>query len=145
MICVCIFVQVYEGRKANIQDITNPLNVIPLDGNATLQVKMTDMGEPGSSDKIAITVWNKDGGTWFSSNWNGTSTIEQVLGGGNLKVHGGAVCAVSGIQSTLITENALPARSPIVLEALSRIKSTAFIDNSLAIGAVLGYILVNKS
>ncbi len=78
--------------KCNIQDITDPLNVISLGGNQTLQVKMTDMGEPGSSDKIAITIWNSQGGVWFASNWNGTSTIEQILGGGNLKVHGGAPC-----------------------------------------------------
>ena len=75
---------VFNG-KANIQDITDPLSVIPIDGNATLQVAMTDKGEPGSSDSIAITVWNKAGGLWFSSNWYGTKTIEQILGGGNLQ------------------------------------------------------------
>jgi len=73
--------------KANIQDITNPLTPISIDGNAALQVTMTDNGEPGSNDTIAITVWNKSGGMWFSSNWTGTKTIEQTLGGGNLQVH----------------------------------------------------------
>ena len=73
--------------KSNIQDITNPLAPISIDGNATLQVQMTDAGEPGSNDTIAITVWNKNGGVWFASNWNGTKTIEQKLGGGNLQVH----------------------------------------------------------
>src|ERR1051326_2620629 len=73
--------------KASIQDITDPNSVISIDGNATLQVNMHDYGEPGSSDTIAITVWNKSGGLWFSSNWNGTKTSEQKLGGGNLVVH----------------------------------------------------------
>lgn len=77
---------------------------VSVDGNATLQVKMTDMGEPGSSDKIAITVWDKDGGLWFASNWNGTTTVEQVLGGGNLKVHGGAPCTPT---LTLVNEPAI--------------------------------------
>jgi hypothetical protein len=72
--------------KANIQDITNPLAPLSVDGNATLQVTMTDAGEPGSSDKIAITVWNKAGGLWFASHWNGSKTTEQLLSGGNLKV-----------------------------------------------------------
>jgi hypothetical protein len=72
--------------KANIQDITNPLAPISVDGNATLQVQMTDKGEPGSSDTIAVTVWNKSGGLWFSSNWSGTQTTEKLLGGGNLQV-----------------------------------------------------------
>lgn len=89
--------------KANITDITNQLAPVPIDGNATLQVKMTDMGEPGSSDKIAITVWNKSGGMWFASNWNGTTTIEQLLGGGNLKVHGGTPCTTSPSTTQTVT------------------------------------------
>jgi hypothetical protein len=72
--------------KANIQDITDPLNPISIDGNAALQMTLTDNGEPGSSDSIAITVWNKNGGLWYSSNWDGTKTIEQSLDGGNLVV-----------------------------------------------------------
>jgi len=71
--------------KANIQDITDPLAPISIDGNATLQVTMTDYGQP-TKDTIAITVWNKSGGMWFSSNWTGTKTQEQTLGGGNLAV-----------------------------------------------------------
>jgi hypothetical protein len=74
--------------KASIQDITNPnAPPISIDGGASLQVTMHDNGDPGSSDTIGITVWNKSGGMWFSSNWNGSATIEQLLGGGNLVVH----------------------------------------------------------
>jgi len=73
--------------KASIQDVTNPLLPLAIDGNATLQVTMLDKGEPGGGDTIGITVWNKGGGLWFSSNWNGSKTVEQTLGGGNLVVH----------------------------------------------------------
>ena len=74
--------------KGNIQDITfanDPLDprVIAVDGNASLQVTMTD---GGGSDSIAITLWNKTGGLWFASKWNGVRTIEQLLNGGNLQV-----------------------------------------------------------
>lgn len=74
------------NSKANIQDITDPLIPISIDGNAALQMTLTDNGEPGSSDSIAITLWNKNGGLWYSSNWDGTKTIEQNLDGGNLVV-----------------------------------------------------------
>jgi hypothetical protein len=79
---------VFNG-KANIQHITNASSgiVCAVDGNATLQVTMTDKGEPGGADTIGITVWNKSGGLWFSSEWTGTRTVEDVLGGGNLVVH----------------------------------------------------------
>jgi hypothetical protein len=80
---------IFNG-KATIQDITNPLSPISVDGNATLQVNMTDEGDPGSNDMIGIVVYNKSGGVWFSSNWNGVSTVQQTLGGGNLVVHGSA-------------------------------------------------------
>lgn len=73
--------------KANIKDITDPLNPISVDGNAALQVTMKDNGEPGSTDTIGITVWNKAGGLWYSSAWDGVTTVEQTIDGGNLVVH----------------------------------------------------------
>ena len=76
--------------KANIQDITDPDNTISLGGNLTLQVTMTDRGEPGSNDDIGITVWNNNGGLLYSSNWNGITTVNQLLAGGNLKVTSGS-------------------------------------------------------
>lgn len=72
--------------KANITDITNPLAPISIEGNGRLRISMTDAGEPGSNDKIAITVWNKNGVLWFTSDWDGTKTIEKNLVGGNLRV-----------------------------------------------------------
>jgi hypothetical protein len=60
--------------KASIQDVTDPLNPISIDGNATLQVTMTDRGEPGTNDSLGITVWNKSGGLWFSSSLPGPAT-----------------------------------------------------------------------
>ena len=62
-----------------------------LDGNATLQLDMIDYGEPGSTgpgpDQFAITVWNKSGNLWFSTRWNGTVSVLQLLDGGNVVAH----------------------------------------------------------
>ncbi|NBB23325.1 hypothetical protein GVN20_28500, partial [Runella sp. CRIBMP] len=93
--------------KANIQDITDPLNVIAVDGNATLQVEMTDNGEPGSTDMIGITVWNKSGGLWFASNWDGVRTTQKILGGGNLKASGGTAARVAAEEVIPVEELAL--------------------------------------
>src|SRR5574341_364776 len=63
--------------KANLRDITDPNNPIGLGGNLTLQMQMTDKGEPGLSDTISFALW--DGNKLlFSSNWDGTRTIEQI-------------------------------------------------------------------
>jgi hypothetical protein len=72
--------------KANLTDTTNPLAPISLGGNLTLQVTITDKGEPGSSDTIAFTLWSGNK-LVFSSEWNGSKTVEKILGGGNLVVH----------------------------------------------------------
>jgi hypothetical protein len=73
--------------KANITDVTDPLHPISVDGNATLQLWMTDNGDASTSDTLGIQVLNKNGGLWFSSNWTGIKTVEQSLEGGNLAVH----------------------------------------------------------
>jgi hypothetical protein len=72
--------------KSSIQDITNPASACAVDGDAPLQVTMTDNGSQTTPDSIGITVWNKSGGLWFSSNWDGTKTVEQSIAGGNLQV-----------------------------------------------------------
>ncbi|HKH61350.1 MAG TPA: T9SS type A sorting domain-containing protein, partial [Flavitalea sp.] len=71
--------------KANLQDITNSNAPISVGGNLTVQVNMTDRGEPGSTDGIGIQLWN---GTslWYSSHLLNNDTKEMYLSGGNLKV-----------------------------------------------------------
>ena len=102
---------VFNG-KANITDITNPASPLSLGGNSTLQVSMTDAGEPGTSDKIGIVVYNNSGGIWFSSNWDGIKTVQQTLGGGNLLVHsssnvGGSSAAMMATVATEPTPTSL--------------------------------------
>jgi len=74
--------------KGNIVDITYPLAPSVVDANASLQVSVTDAGEPGSADLLGVTVLNSSGALWFSSNWNGTKTVKQVLSAGNIQVRG---------------------------------------------------------
>lgn len=75
------------SSKANLTDVTNPLAPVSVSGGPfTLQMSLTDKGEPGKDDSIAVTLWS--GSTLvFSSNWNGAKSVEQLLGGGNLVVH----------------------------------------------------------
>jgi len=81
---------VLNGNKATLKgtatiyDITNGSS---LAGNATFEVSITDNGEPGSSDTIAITICDSANTLWFSSNWNGLRTAEQLLDGGNIRFY----------------------------------------------------------
>ncbi|HET9826656.1 MAG TPA: Ig-like domain repeat protein, partial [Chitinophagaceae bacterium] len=91
---------VFDG-KASIQDITDPSLPISIDGNASLHVEIVDRGEPGNTDSIAITVWNKDGGLWFASRWNGSRTTKQQLAAGNLVVSGRGGAPVTTSPTTI--------------------------------------------
>jgi hypothetical protein len=72
--------------NATITDITNGSVVV--DAAATFEATITDNGEPGSADTIAITVKNSAGALWFSSKWDSVNSksVEQLLGIGNLKL-----------------------------------------------------------
>lgn len=76
--------------KVSVQDITNPLAPVTIQDNATIKVEMTDRNESGTGDAIAITIWNKSGGLWFASNWNGWRNDDQVLAAGNIRINNGA-------------------------------------------------------
>lgn len=71
--------------KASVQDITDPLAPVAVEGGASLQLTLTDRGEPGDRDSLAVTLWSKTGALLFSSRWTGAATVEQFLGGGNLQ------------------------------------------------------------
>ena len=59
-----------------------------LGGNLQLQVKVTDRGEQGTNDDIAITLL--DGNLLlYSSKWTGKTTAQQLLSVGNIVVHSG--------------------------------------------------------
>jgi PKD repeat protein len=73
--------------KANLVDITDPNNPISIAGNLSLLISLTDRGDSPTTDSIGITLWNRNE-LWFSSNWAGTETIEQLLAGGNFVIHG---------------------------------------------------------
>jgi hypothetical protein len=102
--------------KANLQDVTNP-NIAPIAilGGLTLQLNLTDNGEPGNNDKIGVTLWN--GNTLvFSSNWVSTQTVEMLLNGGNLVVHNGVICPNNTkIDNTITAANAQMEVNPEVL------------------------------
>jgi hypothetical protein len=73
----------FQG-KASVIDVTNPKKPITIDSNATLQIDLTD--NASQPDQLGITIWNKNGGLYFSSQWNGTTTVQQTVGGGSLSV-----------------------------------------------------------
>ena len=78
----------FQG-KANVTDVTDEDNPISVIGNGNFSMAVTDNGVPGTLDLIAISLFTRQGGLTYSSNWTGTSTAQQNLDGGNIVVHTG--------------------------------------------------------
>src|SRR2546422_11779388 len=78
---ICWIKATFKGG-ANIQDVTNPANPISLDGGATLQMDMTDYGEPGSNgpagdETVGANVDKNTGRRPGARNWKGTEKGRQ--------------------------------------------------------------------
>tara|TARA_R110000868_G_scaffold11389_3_gene55910 strand:- start:73247 stop:76888 length:3642 start_codon:yes stop_codon:yes gene_type:complete len=133
---------VFDG-KCNIKDITYTNSASPeyikmyvtdgyptsVDGGALLHVTMTDMGEPGKYDSIGITVTSSKGGVWFSSNWNGIQSAEQIIDGGNLQVHGSS-SSIGTIPTALGFVMQSPVTSPVNYGTEITFKATITESNS---------------
>jgi hypothetical protein len=75
---------------------------------------MNDVSSGGQNDQVSILL--QSGSTiLFSSNWNGTKTVLQTLGGGNIQVRNAATPIVA-------TKATYPANAPIVETEVLKIK-----------------------
>jgi len=77
------------STKANLRDITDPLNPISLGGNLSLAMDAWESTTQnnGELDKIAVTLAGSGSqGLYFSSQWIGTGTVAQIINGGKIKV-----------------------------------------------------------
>ena len=101
--------------KSNLTDITNPLSPVSLGGNLILKVNMTDWGEPGTNDLIGVSLTDNNT-LLFSSHWNGLSTEEINLTGGNLVIHSNSVSA--GPQETDVVKTVKLLADTPVLDAV---------------------------
>ena len=92
--------------KANLKDITDPMNVISLGGSLDLAITLSDMGEPGDKDSIGVTLYGSTGSLLYSSGWQVSRTLEKELSGGNIIVQGGperdpVIDQDSGLKATI--------------------------------------------
>jgi hypothetical protein len=72
--------------------------------NYNLQINITDRGEPGSNDGIAITLVNGSNALVYSSNWITNVTTELKLNSGNLKLSSQFNPLASMMGTSLVTE-----------------------------------------
>jgi hypothetical protein len=107
------------SAKANLVEQLTDLSTVAIEGGATFQMVAF---QNGSNQQIAITLYRKAGGVWFSSNWNKTTAntqLQVVNSGSNVWVAGGgsapAKVAAAKVEENGVTEIGLSAYpSPFV-------------------------------
>jgi hypothetical protein len=85
---------------------------IPIEGAGTLILDAYDNGEPGSGgavipDQIGITVKNKSGRLWYTTNtYNSTTSLADPLplGGGNIQIRTGAALSTQSVTMNNIVQ-----------------------------------------
>jgi hypothetical protein len=86
------------NTKANLTDVTDPINTVSLGGNLDLTLDAVEATATGYSDKIAITL--KGTNLLYCSNWATNKAVLQTLGGGSIHVRTGAAKLVTFEEET---------------------------------------------
>ena len=99
------------NTKANLKDVTDPLNNIDLGGNHNLVLDAWDhiTANGGVSDKISVTLMGSTTNELlFSSSWISNATAAQTITGGNINVRNGSLNSGTSI-NTMTKSNQMEA------------------------------------
>ncbi len=108
----------YFNTKANYTDITDPLNPISGGGNMDLTVWMNDISTGGQNDEVGMQLSNGSQ-LLFASDWNGTKTMPQPLGGGNIQVRNMLAATAAPVTKTTNTANATVGGSAVAAQPVA--------------------------
>ncbi|WP_158010053.1 hypothetical protein, partial [Hymenobacter glacialis] len=74
------------NTKANLTDITDPLNTVSLGGGLDLSVQAFESTVSSNPHKIGVTLRSNTGELMFSNNWVASKTEMLALKGGKISV-----------------------------------------------------------
>jgi hypothetical protein len=89
------------SAKANLDEYVvngSTVTIVPIEGGATFQMEAY---QNNCNQQVAITLFRKAGGIWYSSRWeNGKTTRQQVNSNSKVFVEGGGSCTTNTIPVT---------------------------------------------
>jgi hypothetical protein len=83
------------SAKANLVEYLPNGTTVAIEGGSTFNMVVYKNATGACDQEVAITLYRKAGGVWFSSNWSGTETALQDLSEGEVSIPGAANCSVS--------------------------------------------------
>jgi hypothetical protein len=87
------------SSKANLYEQTD-MSLVLIEGGAVFEMVV----KQGCEQEVAITLYRKAGGIWFSNNWNGTSTAAQRLYDGKASVVGAKTCSTTVASKVIVRQ-----------------------------------------
>jgi len=102
------------NTKANLTDITDPLNPLAIGGGLDLTVQALESTVTGAPHKIGVTLRDNSGGLLFSNNWVSGRTEMQALNGGKISVRSTTTVATLASPTTTVTTAASPQRTSVL-------------------------------
>ncbi|MBC6610420.1 T9SS type A sorting domain-containing protein [Hymenobacter sp. BT507] len=118
------------NTKANLTDITDPLNIVNIGGNLDLSVQAFESTVTGGAHKIGVTLRSSSGELLFSNNWTGTKTAMQDLKGGKISVRSStSLSATSTTQSVVVTDGSAAAATAQAGKNSLEIYPNPLVDN----------------
>jgi hypothetical protein len=78
--------QAILGGTAALTDVTDGSTPIAVTTDALLLIEATDTGQPGRTNTLVVSMWDRAGGLWLSTNWDGVQPLEDVIVRGSLRV-----------------------------------------------------------
>jgi hypothetical protein len=99
-----VFRKAIINTKANLKDVTDPLNNIDLGGNHNLTLDAWDhiTANGGVNDKISVTLMGATTNELlFSSSWISNATAAQTITGGNINVRNGSSSGSTTVNNSI--------------------------------------------
>jgi pimeloyl-ACP methyl ester carboxylesterase len=77
----------YAAGAATLTDVTDARQPLVVAAAAPMLLTVVDDSPAQTPQKLSLALFNRSGGLWFSSSWDGTRTTEQPLANGEVQIH----------------------------------------------------------
>ena len=77
----------YAAGSATLTDVTDARQPVVVASAAPMLLTVIDDSPAKTQPKLSLVLFNRGGGLWFSSSWDGARTVEQELATGTLQIH----------------------------------------------------------
>ena len=114
------------SAKANLVEQLEDLSIVAIEGGSTFQMVAY---QSNCTMQIAITLYRKAGGVWFSSNWDSATAntkLKTITSNSRVSVSGGGTCNSSPLVRALTSVKTTSVKDAVIVAEIERSESENF-------------------